>query len=125
VVFLWVIFVVPLVKSKHTQILFVCSANKERSKTAEDYFAEGYPDFEFRSIGTNQKICSQEGTFYLNEEHLTWADTIYAMEQKHKKEVLRFSKSVSSKKVKMLNIPDHFTYYQKELLELLAEKVGF
>lgn len=112
-------------ESKNAHILFVCSANKERSKTAEDYFAQKHPDLEFRSVGTNKKICNQEGTFYLNEEDLAWADTIYAMEQKHKKEVLRFSKSVNSKKVKVLNIPDHFTYYQKELLEILDEKVGF
>lgn len=112
-------------ENKSTHILFVCSANKERSKTAEDYFAERYPNLDFRSVGTNKKICNQEGTFYLNEEDLSWADTIYAMEQKHKKEVLRFSKSVNSKKVKVLNIPDHFTYYQKELLEILDEKVVF
>lgn len=112
-------------KSKNTNVLFVCSANKERSKTAEDYFAEKHPNLVFRSVGTNKKICNQQGTFYLNEEDLSWADTIYTMEQKHKKEVLRFSKSVSSKKVKVLNIPDRFTYYQKELLEVLDEKVGF
>jgi predicted protein tyrosine phosphatase len=111
--------------SKVQNILFVCSANKERSKTAEDYFAEKYTDLEFRSVGTNKKICNQEGTFYLNEEDLEWADAIYVMEQKHKKEVLRFSKSVNSKKVKVLNIPDRYTYYQKELLELLEDKLEF
>jgi predicted protein tyrosine phosphatase len=35
---------------------------------------------------------------------------------------LRFSKYVSSKKIKVLNIPDRFTYYQKDLLEILDEK---
>lgn len=76
--------------SKSPNILFVCSANKERSKTAEDYFAERYPDLEFRSVGTNKKICNQEGTFFLNEEDLTWSNTIYAMEQKHKKRSLTY-----------------------------------
>ena len=40
-------------------ILFVCSANKQRSKTAEDYFSSKYADFHFISAGTNRKICEQ------------------------------------------------------------------
>lgn len=43
-------------------ILFICSANKQRSKTVEDYFCRKYTDFEFISAGTNSKICEQEGT---------------------------------------------------------------
>lgn len=63
--------------------LFICSANKQRSKTAGDYFAAIYPDQEFQSAGTNLKICRKEGTTELTEDLLTWADKIYVMESKH------------------------------------------
>jgi predicted protein tyrosine phosphatase len=46
-------------------ILFICSANKDRSKTGEDYFAEQYPDLNFESAGTNQKTCNQLGTNFI------------------------------------------------------------
>jgi len=52
------------------RILFVCSANKQRSKTAEDYFAQEYQDYEFQSAGTNLKICRKEGTTSLTEDLL-------------------------------------------------------
>ena len=42
------------------KILFVCSANKQRSKTASDYFSEKLTTFEFDSAGTNHKICNKE-----------------------------------------------------------------
>ena len=43
------------------KILFVCSANKQRSKTAEDYFASKYGNHEFLSAGTNLKLFRKEG----------------------------------------------------------------
>jgi len=51
-------------------ILFVCSANKDRSKTAEDYFSEQFPNINFDSAGTNKKICNQLGTNYLEDYQL-------------------------------------------------------
>lgn len=63
--------------------LFICSANKQRSKTAEDYFAERFPENEFLSAGTNSKICKKEGTIELTEDLLKWADKMYVMEKKH------------------------------------------
>lgn len=51
-------------------ILFICSANKQRSKTAEDYFSTKYPELHFISAGTNIKICEREGTNPLTTEAL-------------------------------------------------------
>jgi predicted protein tyrosine phosphatase len=106
-----------------TTILFICSANKDRSRTAEDYFQEKYPEFQFTSAGTNQKICFQLGTEFLTKELLETADLIFAMESKHRK----FAQSllVSKKKIQVLDIPDHFTYYQPELIDLLKKKISF
>ena len=68
-------------------ILFICSANKDRSKTAEDYFSENYSDFNFDSAGANKKICNQIGTNYMEKDQLDWVDEIFVMENKHLKSV--------------------------------------
>lgn len=64
-------------------ILFVCSANKDRSPTAELYFSQKYPQYNFCSVGTNRKICFQLGTDFITPEVLYWADQIVVMESKH------------------------------------------
>ncbi len=102
--------------------LFICSANKQRSKTAEDYFSEQYPEQEFRSAGTNFKICFQEGTVPVSEELLAWADAIQVMEKRHKDFILKTFGSSHKSKISILQIPDRYKYYQKELLDLLAER---
>ena len=105
-------------------ILFVCSANKQRSKTADDYFSAKYPDLHFDSAGTNLKICQQEGTNPLTEEMVEWADVIFVMEKRHKDQINQHTSERHSAKIKVLNIPDRFKYYQKELIALLEEKVA-
>ncbi|PKH52152.1 hypothetical protein CXF68_16280 [Tenacibaculum sp. Bg11-29] len=65
--------------------LFVCSVNKKRCKTAKDYFATIYTNYNFDSIRTNQKKCNKEGTHFITEDHLNWANIVYVMEQRRKK----------------------------------------
>ncbi len=67
----------------YMKTLFICSANKQRSKTAEAYFARKHPEYNFKSAGTNIKICRKEGTTELTEDLLQWADKVYVMEKKH------------------------------------------
>ena len=95
------------------KFLFVCSANKQRSKTAEDYFSEKYPQFIFLSAGTNFKICNKEGTNSINEEILNWADIIFVMEKKHQEIVNQFISNKIKKIIVILNIKDVYKYYQK------------
>ncbi|MFD2824449.1 phosphotyrosine protein phosphatase [Lacinutrix iliipiscaria] len=104
-------------------ILFVCSANKQRSKTASDYFSEKLLDFNFDSAGTNHKICNKEGTQPLTMELMNWADLVIVMEEKHRKLIVENGGSEFGKKIKVLSIPDKFKYYQKELIDLLEQKV--
>ncbi|QBO58439.1 low molecular weight phosphatase family protein [Chryseobacterium salivictor] len=103
-------------------ILFICSANKQRSKTAEDYFSEIYPELIFNSAGTNIKLCQKEGTNPLNQIDLQNADLIYVMETKHKNQIDSNTENKYSKKIKVLKIPDIYKYYQKELIEILKSK---
>lgn len=104
-------------------ILFICSANKQRSKTAEDYFSSKYADLKFISAGTNIKICEREGTTPLTFEELEHADLVFVMEQRHKKLIMNFINGKLKKELIVLNIPDIYKYYQKELIEILEEKL--
>ena len=104
-------------------VLFICSANKDRSKTAEDYFTEQYPEFNFDSAGTNKIICNKLGTNYVGQGQLEWADSMYVMESKHRKAIKALFGKEHAKKVKVLNIRDRYNYYDKDLLELLEDRV--
>ena len=106
----------------HQNILFVCSANKQRSKTGEDFFSEMYPHLSFESAGTNHKICEQEGTNPLTEEMLEWADIIFVMENRHAKLIKEHTSNRFGSKIVILAIEDRYKYYQKELIALLIEK---
>tara|TARA_R110002050_G_scaffold20348_1_gene57652 strand:- start:41960 stop:42289 length:330 start_codon:yes stop_codon:yes gene_type:complete len=104
-------------------ILFVCSANKDRSKTAEYYFSEKYPNINFDSAGTNRKTCNQLGTNFLEEHQLEWADKIYVMENKHLRAIDKLFVKSYFKSVTVLNIPDVYKYGSKDLIELLKLKI--
>ena len=104
-------------------ILFVCSANKQRSKTGEDYFSALYPELHFKSCGTNIKLCEKEGTNPITEDLLSWADVIFVMESSHSKMVKQYTANKHGGKIVVLNIPDKFKYYQKELIAVLSYKL--
>lgn len=106
------------------KILFVCSANKDRSKTAEDYFSSVADAYCFESAGTNQKTCHKEGTNPLNEALVAWADLIYVMENKHKKWIEDHIKLKSRAKIIVLNIPDVYKYYEPALIAVLETKMS-
>lgn len=101
------------------KILFVCSANKHRSKTAEDYFSTLYKDKKFLSAGVNHKICEREGTTPLTEHLMEWADVVYVMESKHAKIIKDFTENKYFNKIVILNIKDIYKYYQPELINIL------
>ncbi|TPN83438.1 phosphotyrosine protein phosphatase [Aquimarina algicola] len=103
--------------------LFICSANKQRSITAEDYFAEKYLEHKFRSAGTNNKICRKEGTTELTEDLLQWADKVFVMEKKHLGQIQKHTGSTYYSKITVLHIPDVYQYYDKALLRILDERI--
>ena len=58
------------------RILFVCTANVDRSRTAEDLYADD-PRYEVRSAGT-----APFATLPLSRELLLWADRIFVMNER-------------------------------------------
>lgn len=105
-------------------VLFICSANKQRSKTAEDYFASKFPEHEFLSAGTNLNICRKEGTTELTEDLLKWADRVYVMQKKHLDQIQNHTGSTYYSKIEVLNIPDIYKYYDADLIAILEEKIS-
>ena len=108
-----------------TKFLFICSANKDRSKTAEDYFSEKFPEIEFISAGTNRKICEQEGTNPLTEDMLEWAEKVFVMEEKHRQWIKTNIKGKYDHKISVLGIPDIYVYGGKNLIDILRQKIVF
>lgn len=106
------------------KVLFVCSANLQRSLTAEHYFSKKYLDISFTSAGTNHKICAKEGSTPLQEEHLVWADLVLVMEEKPRTIINQHTEERFDVIISVLGIPDEFEYNQTELIELLEEKVA-
>jgi predicted protein tyrosine phosphatase len=70
------------------RILFVCTANVDRSRTAEDLYRDD-PRYEVRSAGT-----APYATTPLTRELLLWADRVFVMcerEDQHRTQIrLRF-----------------------------------
>lgn len=98
------------------RILFVCTGNIDRSKTAEEMF-KNVEGVEVRSAGV-----SMAATIHLSKELIDWADRIFVMEGKHQKAVLEIDPS-AREKVDCLDIPDEYSYGQPELKRVLREKL--
>lgn len=106
-------------------ILFLCTANLNRSRTAEDYFREHHPlGYSFKSAGLSKKECERNNTCLCTVELLEWADKIFVMEAMHKTRIAENTGLTFIDKVINLNIPDIYKYKQTELIEILIKKVS-
>jgi predicted protein tyrosine phosphatase len=102
-----------------TNALFVCSANKLRSPTAEQIFAT-WPDIETDSAG-----LLETADIMLSPEQIEWADIIFVMEKRHRSKLSKkFKRHLNGKRVVCLDIPDDYSYMQPELITLLERKAG-
>ena len=98
-------------------ILFISSANVDRSKTAEVFYAEQIPSLNFKSAGTNHKLCLNAGSNSFIQKELDWADLTLVMESKHLNWIqsnLKIRKSI----IEVLNIQGIYKYYSRELIEI-------
>ncbi|HNP76718.1 MAG: protein tyrosine phosphatase [Cyclobacteriaceae bacterium] len=100
-------------------LLFICSRNQWRSRTAETIF-KNHPLHQVRSAGTEN-----EARIRVNEKMIAWADIIFVMEKHHRQRLLeKFPQTVSGKKVIILEIEDSYTYMNAELIETLKLSVA-
>lgn len=102
-----------------TNVLFVCSANRLRSPTAEKVFST-WPGIETDSAG-----LSNGADVLLSSEQLEWADIIFVMEKAHRNKLnRRFRSSLHGKRVICLDIPDDYEFMDPMLVRLLENRAG-
>jgi len=102
-----------------TNVLFVCSANRLRSPTAEQVFST-WPGIETDSAG-----ISSGANVLLSSEQVDWADIIFVMEKTHRnKLVRRFRRHLKNKRVICLDIPDDYEFMDPVLVRTLENRVS-
>jgi predicted protein tyrosine phosphatase len=105
--------------SEILKILFVCSQNRWRSLTAEKMF-DGFVEYQVRSAGTDQGARIR-----ITAGHIGWADKIFVMEKKHLQLLKqKFGDHLGGKNVVCLHISDDYQYMDRELIEILKERLS-
>ncbi len=103
------------------KILFVCTANVDRSKTAQDFYSEQFINHQFRSAGTDHALCQRHMTKALDQEDIDWSELIIVMERHHKEWIIQ-NLELKDKQLHVLEIVDSYAYYSMKLIELLQQK---
>ncbi len=100
-------------------ILFLCTANLNRSKTAELHFAAKNPANAYRSAGLSEKECRRNGTTLCTEALLEWADVVFVMEDAHVRRIEQYTAQRFLNKIINLDIPDIYSFGDAALIEQL------
>ncbi len=101
------------------KVLFVCSQNKFRSRTAEEIFRAS-DKIEVDSAGTEK-----DAIVVVEPDHINWADVIYVMEKRHGDKLKRmFGPILKGKRVINLEIPDIYEFMENGLVEVLRRKLN-
>jgi predicted protein tyrosine phosphatase len=100
-------------------LLFICSCNKWRSRTAEELYRD-VPGYLTKSAGTEPGSRQR-----VTEGLIGWADLIFVMEAKHR-DYLRdkFPEALTGKRVICLRIPDDFTFNDPDLIDVLQANLS-
>lgn len=104
-------------KMKKTKMLFVCTANRDRSVTAEALY-RGRLDLEVKSAGTWRYAKNP-----LTEALLQWADLIIVMEPAHKEHIRAHFPTFAAKEIHCLHIEDSYQAMDSELIKMIEERV--
>jgi predicted protein tyrosine phosphatase len=100
------------------KVLFVCTANKLRSPTAESVFRD-WPGVEAISAGTHP-----DSPRPLSRELVASADLIFAMETHHRDWIRKkFKQRPGDSKIIALGIPDEYERDDPVLVALLKARV--
>ena len=104
------------------RILFVCSNNRDRSKTAEDLYKNDLR-FEVKSAGVDVSAEEQ-----VTRELVNWADVIIVMNDKEDRQVFKLHQKFPylrpmKKKIIDFDIPDNYTRGHPELVDLIKTRM--
>jgi predicted protein tyrosine phosphatase len=100
------------------KVLTVCSAGLLRSATLQNFLIKEY--------GYNVRNCGTEESYALipiSEALVLWADEIVFVNQDNYNAVKREIDEMGiSHKIKILNIPDNYSFNDPELIEIIKEQ---
>jgi len=100
------------------KLLFVCTANQQRSPTAERLFKDD-SRFEVQSAGTHTIMGHA-----VSDKLLEWADDVVVMEEMHARAIRRdFPQAVQSVQMHVLGIPDIYEYMDTRLQQEIRERM--
>lgn len=100
------------------KVLFVCTANLQRSPTAEKLFQGWNGLWESKSAG----IMPDTGCNLLTQQLINWADVVILMEELHR-QYIQSNLNCNQDKMHVLNIADRYYRDDPELVSLLRSKV--
>lgn len=101
------------------RVLFVCTANKLRSPTAEAVFRD-HPGLEVLSAGTDPDAPTP-----LSREVVASVDLIIAMETHHRERIRKkYKLRPADGRIITLHIPDEYERDDPALVKLLEKKAG-
>lgn len=106
------------------KVLFVCTANFQRSKTCEDLFKDRLDTLAVKSAGVSERECQKRGTTLCTEEMLAAADVVFTFEQMHIDRINDHTNQRFNLKMINLNIEDRFQYMQKSLIEKVLSELN-
>jgi predicted protein tyrosine phosphatase len=103
--------------NKPLNVLFVCTANQQRSPTGERMYTED-PRFHVRSAGTHAFANHR-----VDEADLRWADIVVAMEERHARSIRElFPKASAGVRMIVLDIPDIYRFMDPQLVPEIRER---
>ncbi|WP_435274227.1 hypothetical protein ACMAZF_12985 [Psychrobium sp. nBUS_13] len=103
-------------------ILFLCRANQQRSKTAQELFSAADKSNQYKSAGLSAKYVAKAGSTLCTPELLEWADKIFVFETTHIERIQEHTSDKYLAKITNLQIEDKYLYFQKEFVLLLLER---
>jgi len=103
------------------KLLFICTANINRSRAAENLFANS-SRYEAKSAGFTMLDLSGQA---LTQELINWADRIFVMDEASDRHItkLRAGFDVQNKDVVVLGIPDKYDRKDRNLSAILKKKL--
>jgi predicted protein tyrosine phosphatase len=107
----------PLARQR---ILFICTANLDRSRTAEDLYGRD-PRYDVRSAGT-----ASFATQTLSRELLQWADRVFVMNERHDQHRTQLRMRFPDVKTTIvdLNVEDRWRRGDPQLVQLLLRRLS-
>jgi predicted protein tyrosine phosphatase len=103
-------------------ILFICTANRDRSRTAELHFQAKYPDHRFRSAGISKYASERHGGVQVKRYMCEVADRIICMEHCHSDYIIRQIDKVFNSKIEVLDLGDTEEFMSAQLIAALEQR---